>query len=106
MSIKDNMREHWESLDTDTSLEIPEWGTFYKQPMNMEQKGKLFKRMEEDSITGLAYVLIHLAKDKKGDNLFTLEDKQFLMKKVDPDLLSKVATWLMTTPTQSDIKKK
>jgi hypothetical protein len=54
----------------------------------------------------LAYVLIHLALDEKGNNLFTLENKQFLMKKTDPDLLSQVATWLMQTPTQADIKKK
>jgi len=107
MSIIESMREHWDSLDTNNSMEVPEWkAVIYKQPMNMEQKGKLFKRMEEDTITGLAYVLIHLALDEKGNNLFTLENKAFLMKKTDPDLLSQVATWLMQTPTQEDIKKK
>jgi len=107
MSIIDNMREHWASLDTQNSKEVPEWKTtIYKQPMNLQQKGKLFKKMEVDAIEGLAYVLIHLALDEKGEPLFTLENKQFLMTKTDPDLLSEVATWLMQTPTQKDIKKK
>ena len=107
MSIIENMREHWNSLDEKNSKEIPEWkATIYKQPMNLTQKGKLFKKMEDDPIEGLAYVLIHLALNEKGENLYTLEHKQFLMTKVDPDLLSEVATWLMQTPTKKDIKKK
>ena len=105
-SIIDNMRDHWNSLDSNNSMEVPEWGTFYKQPMNLKQKGKLFKYMNDDAIEGLAYVLIHLALDEKGENIFTLENKQFLMTKVDPDLLSEVATWLMQTPSKKDIKKK
>ena len=61
MSIIENMREHWNSLDEKNSKEIPEWkATIYKQPMNLTQKGKLFKKMEDDPIEGLAYVLIHL----------------------------------------------
>ena len=104
--IIQNMRDHWNSLDKQNSKEVPEWkATIYKQPMNLQQKGKLFKRMEVDPIEGLAYVLIHLALNEKGENLYTLENKQFLMTKVDPDLLSEVATWLMQTPTKSDIKK-
>jgi len=105
--IIQNMRDHWNSLSTDESMEVPEWKvTIYKQPMNMQQKGKLFKKMESDPIEGLVYVLIQLALDEQGNNLYTLENKQFLMTRTDPDLLSSVATWLMQTPTKSDIKKK
>tara|TARA_X000001382_G_scaffold114433_2_gene92769 strand:- start:105 stop:431 length:327 start_codon:yes stop_codon:yes gene_type:complete len=106
-SVIENMRDHWNSLDSNNSKEVPEWKvTFYKQPMNLKQKGKLFKYMNDDPIEGLAYVLINLALDEKGDNIYTLENKQFLMTKVDPDLLSEVATWLMETPSKKDIKKK
>lgn len=105
--IIDNMREHWDSLDLESSMEVPEWkATIYKKPMNLEQKGRLYKKMEEDSISGLAYVLIELALDAQGKNHFTLDNKQFLMKKTDPDLLSGVATWLMKTPSVKDVKKK
>ncbi len=105
-SIIDNMRDHWNSLDSNNSLEIPQWGTFYKQPMNLKQQGKLLKYMKDDPVEGLAYVLIHLALNEKGENIFTLEHKQFLLTKVDPERLSEVANWLMQTPTKKDIKKK
>ena len=105
--IIQNMRDHWNSLSTDEALEVPEWKiTIYKQPMNMQQKGKLFKKMEADPIEGLVYVLIQLALDQKGNNLYTLENKQFLLTRTDPDLLSSIATWLMQTPSKKDIKKK
>ena len=105
--IIQNMRDHWNSLNTDEALEVPEWKiTIYKQPMNMQQKGKLFKKMEADPIEGLVYVLIQLALDQKGNNLYTLENKQFLLTRTDPDLLSSIATWLMQTPSKKDIKKK
>ena len=35
-----NMRDHWDSLSDNDSLNVPEWKTtIYKQPMNLKQKG-------------------------------------------------------------------
>tara|TARA_B100000424_G_C22924646_1_gene491926 strand:+ start:72 stop:404 length:333 start_codon:yes stop_codon:yes gene_type:complete len=102
-----NMRDHWDSLSDNDSLNVPEWKTtIYKQPMNLKQKGVLFKKMKDDETEGLAYALIQLALDAKGNNIYSLEHKQFLMTKTDPDLLAEVATWLMQTPSKKDIKKK
>ena len=102
-----NMRDHWDSLSDNDSLNVPEWKTtIYKQPMNLKQKGVLFKKMKDDETEGLAYALIQLALDAKGNNIYSLEHKQFLMTKTDPDLLAEVATWRMQTPSKKDIKKK
>tara|TARA_S200002703_G_scaffold88985_2_gene76863 strand:- start:2506 stop:2829 length:324 start_codon:yes stop_codon:yes gene_type:complete len=107
MSAIDNIKDHFNSLDQGESKFVEEWNlTIYKQPINLEKKGKLFKKMELDAIEGLAYALIELALDEQGKHLFTLEHKQHLMKKADPDILSEVATWLMQTPSKKDIKKK
>ena len=102
-----NMRDHWDSLSDNDSLNVPEWKTtIYKQPMNLKQKGVLFKKMKDDETEGLAYALIQLALDAKGNNIYSLEHKQFLMTKTDPYLLAEVANWLMQTPSKKDIKKK
>jgi len=107
MSAIDKIKDHFNSLSKGESKRIEDWDlTIYKEPINLEKKGKLFKKMELDAIEGLAYALIELALDEQGKNLFTLEHKQHLMKKADPDILSEVATWLMQTPTKTDIKKK
>ena len=107
MSAIENIKDHFNSLDQGESKFIEDWKlTIYKQPINLEKKGKLFKKMELDAIEGLAYALIELALDEQGKNLFTLEHKMTLMKKADPDVLSEAATWLMQTPTKKDNKKK
>ena len=107
MSAIDKIKDHYNSLSKGERKFVEEWDlTIYKEPINLEKKGRLFKKMEVDPIEGLAYALIELALDEQGKNLFTLEHKMALMKKSDPDVLSEVATWLMQTPTKKDIKKK
>ena len=107
MSAIDKIKDHYNSLSKGESTFGEEWDlTIYKEPINLEKKGRLFKKMEVDPIEGLAYALIELALDEQGKNLFTLEHKMALMKKADPDVLSEAATWLMQTPTKKDIKKK
>ena len=107
MSAIDKIRDHYNSLSKGESKYFEEWDlSFYKEPINLEKKGRLFKKMELDAIEGLAYALIELALDEQGKNLFTLEHKMTLMKKADPDVLSEAATWLMQTPSKKDIKKK
>jgi len=107
MSAIDKIKDHFNSLPSGEKKYIPDWDlTIYKEPINLEKKGRLFKKMELDPIEGLAYALIELALDEQGKNMFTLEHKIALMKKADADLLSEVATWLMQTPTKKDIKKK
>ena len=106
MSAIDKIKEHFNTLSTGESKYFEDWDlTIYKEPLTLEKKGRLLKKMEADTITGLAYVLIELALDQQGKNLFTLEHKQHLMKRADPDLVADLATWLMLTPTKEDIKK-
>ena len=53
MSAIDKIRDHFNSLSKGESKYFEEWDlTFYKEPINLEQKGKLFKRMA-DSYTHL-----------------------------------------------------
>ncbi len=108
MSAIDIITDHFKSLDQGESKTFEKWEglTFYKQPINLKQKGRLFKKMELDAIEGLAYALIELALNEKGENMFDLADKPKLMLSADPDVLSEVATWLMQTSSKKEIKKK
>jgi len=107
MSAIDKIRDHFISLDHGESKFIEEWDlTIFKQPLTLKKKGRLLNKMEADRIEGLAYVLIELALDDQGKNLFTLEHKLSLMNKADPDIVADIATWLMQSPSKEDIKKK
>tara|TARA_R100001086_G_scaffold72369_1_gene34761 strand:- start:571 stop:894 length:324 start_codon:yes stop_codon:yes gene_type:complete len=106
MSAIDKIKDHYNALDTGESKYFEAWDmTFCKSPMNMKQKGRLYKKIEVDAIEGLVYAIIELALDKQGKPAFKLEDKQILMNKADPDLLSELATWLMQSPSKKQVKK-
>lgn len=104
MSALENAINHFNSLGTQ-KIEVPEWGDengpliIYADPCTLADKGKIKVRAERDEIDGLIYVLILKAKDAQGEPLFTLEDKHALKTKVDPDILSAVATKIMRAPT-------
>ena len=86
MSAIDKIKEHFNSLDKGESKHFEEWDlTIYKEPLTLEKKGKLLKKMEADTITGLAYVLIELALDEQGKNVCTREHKQHLMQRAETD---------------------
>ena len=43
MSAIDKIKDHYNALDNATPKVVEEWGlTIYKQPINLEKKGRLF----------------------------------------------------------------
>ena len=52
MSAIDKIRDHYNSLSNGESKYFEEWDlTFYKEPINLEKKGRLFKKMELDPVS-------------------------------------------------------
>ena len=104
MNILDNAKNHFDNLGT-KKIEVPEWGDengpafIYAEPCTLADKGKIKKRSEKDEIDALAYILILKAQDAQGNKLFTLEDKHALKTKVDPDVLSRIASEMMRAPS-------
>ena len=94
-------------------MEIEEWkdeagnpSVIYWNPITLSEKNKLFKKSDNlNDVSILADILVMKAIDKDGNKLFTLEDKLALMHKVDPDVLSKVATAMVQAINPEQVKK-
>ena len=112
MKFIDRAKSHFESLGVQ-HIEVPEWkdeagnpSVIYWNPITLSEKNKLFRKSENLSdVSILADILIMKSLDKDGNKLFLLEDKIALMHKVDPDVLSKVATAMVQVITPEEVKK-
>ena len=60
---------------------------------------------KDNEMTMLAYVLIYKALDASGNKLFSLEDKQALLTKVDRNVLIRVANEIMAEQDTEEVKK-
>lgn len=60
---------------------------------------------KEDDMAMLAYVLIYKALDENGDKIFTLEDKNTLLNKVDRNVLIRVSNEIMAEQPEEEVKK-
>ena len=60
---------------------------------------------KDDDMAMLAYVLIYKALDENGDKIFSLEDKNALLNKVDRNVLIRVANEIMAEQPEAEVKK-
>lgn len=91
---------------------VPEWKDetgkpieIYVTPMTLAEKKRLYHGSKTDDVSILADCVIMKSEDSKGHKMFSVNDKQDLMYKVDPDVLSDIATKIMTTPSPEDYEK-
>jgi hypothetical protein len=95
MSVIDNAVAHFNSKEVREKY-IPEWDvTVFAHPLNMEQKGKWLAMAKGSNTDYLIYAVIYGAKNKEGKAIFTIEDKPTLKSKVDSDVLSEVAVFIL-----------
>ena len=93
--ILDKAKEHFKSIDRKI-IEVPEWGqTVYSKPLTLADKRKLTRTTKPDDVTLFADVLILKAEDKEGKKIFTPDDRDRLMNKVDPDVVSAISTEIL-----------
>ncbi len=112
MSVIDNAKKHFDSLETKI-IEVPEWGDdedsplkIYCKPMTLSETSKFMKLAQDDEVQLLAYALIYKALNETGEKLFTIADKKALLEKVDRDVLIRVSGEMMNNISQEQIKKK
>jgi hypothetical protein len=60
---------------------------------------------KEDDMAMLAFILIYKALDENGDKIFSLEDKNTLLNKVDRNILIRVANEIMAEQPEDVVKK-
>ena len=104
--ILDKAKEHFKSIDRKI-IEVPEWGqTVYSKPLTLADKRILTRNTKPDDVTLFADVLILKAEDKEGKKLYSLEDKQTLMRSVDPEVVARVAQDILSVVPVEDWLKK
>jgi len=111
MSVIDRVKEHFESQGVKT-INVAEWGeegqplVIYCSPFTLAEKRNLFKGARNDDLGVLVDAIMLKAKDKDGNKLFKLDDKQILLNKADPEVIARVATAMLATMPYEDAEKK
>jgi len=102
MSIIEAAVSHFSSKEV-RSLKVSEWNaTVYAKNLTLEDKGKLIAKAKDNTTDYLVYAVIYGAIDGEGKPLFTLEDKLSLKNKVDPDVLARVANFILGVELSSE----
>ena len=77
-------------------LRVDEWDTtLYSRNLSLEDKAKWHSRADGDTTDYLVYAIIFGVTDEKGDAVFDIGDKVKLRQKVDPEVLAKVANFVL-----------
>jgi hypothetical protein len=88
------------------SLEIPEWEiTIYAKNLTLDDKARWLARANNDGTDYMIYAVILGAIDQNGDQLFGLEDKVKLRKQVDPDIVARIANFVLSVESEEDREK-
>ena len=94
--------DHFSSKDV-RKIEVPEWDVvLYAKNLTLDDKAKMLRRSDSDNTDYLIFALIFGLVDAEGEPVFALEDKVTLRKKVDPDVVTRIATFVLTGESLSE----
>ena len=109
--IMERVKAHKDALGRNL-IEVPEWGDedgtplkIYSQPIVMYEMRKWYKGINADDISVLGELIIAKAENVDGDRMFTLEDKQALLRTAEFSVLSRIAGQMMETLDPDDLEK-
>jgi len=97
-SILDQAEEQFSSIKR-KKIEVPEWKTtIYSKPLTLNEKRKLYRNLRnetQDISLMMVEAIILKSEDKDGKKLFTSDDRERLLNKVDSDVVSDIATHIL-----------
>ena len=112
MGVLDNAVNHFEAQER-IEYEVPEWGNdkntpliIYADPVTLADRSICFEKAGGTNLTFYIYLIIRMAKDKDGKQLFKAGDKATLLYKVDPDVVQRVGTAIARADSFDDLEKK
>ena len=83
-------------------LHVPEWDvTLYSKNLTLEDKAKFLKRAQDDTTDYMVYSVIFGVTDKEGEPVFDIGDRVKLRNHVDPEVLSKIANFVLDVSATS-----
>lgn len=84
-------------------IEIPEWDTtLFAKNLTLDDKARMLKRAADDNSDYMVYALIFGLTDDQGEPVFSLEDKVALKRKVDPDVVTRLAAFVLASESQTE----
>jgi hypothetical protein len=106
----EGVKSHFESLEVKI-IEVPEWGlegdkAIYVKPFTMNEKARLFKGANDSDLNVLVDIIIAKAETKDGEKMFDISHKPKFKLKADTDVISRVASEIISQDSISDFKKK
>lgn len=109
MSILDRAKAHFESQGV-KKIEVPEWPdekgnptVLYASPVSMNDRKALRSAADGDEAEFLVRLIILKCELEDGVKAFDLSDKPMLMKKVDPNIIHRIANKIAEAPTVDDM---
>jgi len=109
--ILERVKAHREALGR-KEIEVAEWSDddgaptiFYASPITLSEMRKWYKGITGEDISVLVDVVIAKAEDKDGKKVFTMEDKQPLLRTAEFSVLSRIATAMMDHDDADDLEK-
>jgi len=101
MNILDRVVAHYNQKEV-TRIEVPEWPdengkptVMFSQPWSLEDRRKLVRASSEDENEFLIRLLILKLEDENGEKVFDLSHKPALLKKADPNIVSRITGQIM-----------
>lgn len=89
------------------SIEVPEWETtLYSKNLTLDDKAKWLARSEGDTTDYMVYAVIFGLTDEKGEAVFSIDDKIKLRKSVDPEIVQRLANFVLIPDTESEEDRK
>tara|TARA_A100000172_G_scaffold79225_1_gene65838 strand:- start:1112 stop:1450 length:339 start_codon:yes stop_codon:yes gene_type:complete len=97
VSVIERVKAHAEGLGR-KQVEVPEWQdddgnptVIYCKPIVMYEMRKWWSGINKDDMSVFVDIIIAKAEDAEGQKMFTLEDKQPLLRKAEYSVLARVA---------------
>jgi hypothetical protein len=72
----------------------------------LAEKRNLFKGAKNDDLGVLVDAIMLKARDKDGNKMFKLDDKQVFLNNADPEVIARVATDILNTHNLEEAEKK
>jgi len=102
MKLIDVAVSHFSSKEV-RSLEVPEWDTtVYSKNLSLADKAKWMKLADDDNWNYLVYAVIFGVTDDQGEPVFDIGDKATLRGNVDPDIVSRIASFVLNVDAESE----
>lgn len=90
---------HYKGLERGR-IEVPEWGdedapfVIYWKPLTLKHRQKIYGGRDGRPDVAV-YAIIQMAEDQAGEKLFTLEDKEKLVRFTDSQVVARIADAIM-----------